>query len=644
MEKSLLNKIKSQYICKMIFDITYDNLKYKLFSYSKHFQEMLGIKLIDYKEKYWIKKGIKLEEYLTLKTQKNYNPNRINKKLLYDTLTSFIKKNNIDLDSLKEYLIEFYKNQKNLKKEKLFLDIFSPFFEELSKSECFDLFIIPLEMDLIDKNQLNSDYIAAFENLNKKELNNICLKINFRNEKDINALKGININFEKIQELDIINVGNEKNINYDNIFKQLILAPNFGKNLKKLYLKIHDVWGKINDIKIFEKINNFSNLLSLELNGFKFQKNFKLNLKNITTLILRNCSGIILSDSDKLENIIISNTDIKKNKSLSKFKNLEKCELINYRNNQNFKEIIDFSKLINLKNLVCLSHDFIFLTENSLVENIDLIGVEEDTSEDIEKKTIEKIFKLKHLKDIKFCINYSIDLGEILEENETNKSLKNMHIMFKEIMEGSNISEFIKKFENLSELKIDINIGEEESIMELNINEDEKCKIDKLSINGFGFEKFEIICGLYSNLIEIELNENLEISNLEESFPLFQKNCDIKFNKLTKFIYSNWELAQFETPLEVVENVYNNLTKTPNLKNFEFVCICNGISKELYEKFIKRLLEMKLDYINFNITKKDEERNIIDTENYTDEELIELYPDTLTNKNYKISKYPEIEE
>ena len=644
MEKSLLNKIKSQYICKMIFDITYDNLKYKLFSYSKHFQEMLGIKLIDYKEKYWIKKGIKLEEYLTLKTQKNYNPNLINKKLLYDTLTSFIKKNNIDLDSLKEYLIEFYKNQKNLKKEKLFLDIFSPFFEELSKSECFDLFIIPLEMDLIDKNQLNSDYRAAFENLNKKELNNICLKINFRNEKDINALKGININFEKIQELDIINVGNEKNINYDNIFKQLILAPNFGKNLKKLNLKIHDVWGKINDIKIFEKINNFSNLLSLELNGFKFPKNFVLKLNNITSLILRNCSGIILSDSDKLENIIISNTDIKKNKALSKFKNLEKCELINYRNNQNFKEIIDFSKLINLKNLVCLSHDFIFLTENSLVENIDLIGVEEDTSEDIEKKTIEKIFKLKHLKDIIFCINYSIDLGEILEENETNKSLTNMYIMFKEIMEGSNISEFIKKFENLSELKIHINIGEEESIMELNINEDEKCKIDKLSINGFGFEKFEIICGLYSNLIEIELHENLEISNLEESFPLFQKNCDIKFNKLTKFIYSNWELAQFETPLEVVENVYNNLTKTPNLKNFEFVCICNGISKEFYEKFIKRLLEMKLDYINFNITKKDEERNIIDTENYTDEELIELYPDTLTNKNYIISKYPEIEE
>ena len=644
MENCSLNKIKSKYICKLIFNITYDNLKYKLFSHSKHFQEILGIKLIDYKEKYWIKKGIKLDDYLTLKSQKNYNPNYINKIYLYESLNSFIKKNSIDLDSLKSYLIEFYQNQKNLKKQKLLLDIFSPFFEELSKSDCFDLFIIPIEIDLIEKNQFISDYRKVFENLNKYGLNNICIKINFRNEKDIKVLKDIDINYEQIQDLDIINIGNEKNINYDNIFEQLIFAPNFGKNLKKLNLKIHDVWGQINNIKNFETINNFSNLLSLELNGFKFQKNFKLKLNNITSLILRNCSGIVLSDSDKLDNIIISNTNIIKNKSLSKFKNLEKCELINYRNSQNFSAIIDFSNLINLKNLVCLPHDFIFLIVNSLVENINLIGIGEDISEDIEKKTIAKIFKLKNLKNIKFCINYDIDFEEIIEENEKNKSLKIMHIMFKEITNNSNISEFIKKFENLSELKIDINIGEEESIMELNINEDKKSKIDKLSLYGFGFEKFEITCGPYSNLLEIEFHENGEISNLEESFPLFKKNCDIKFNKLNKFIYSNWEIAQFETPLEIIENVYNNLTKITNLKHFEFSCICNGIDKELYEKFIRKLLEMKLDYIKFNIIKKDEEEQIIDTDDYTEEELIELYPDVLNAKNYIISKYPEIEE
>ena len=77
---------------------------------------------------------------------------------------------------------------------------------------------------------------------------------------------------------------------------------------------------------------------------------------------------------------------------------------------------------------------------------------------------------------------------------------------------------------------------------------------------------------------------------------------------------------------------------------FEFSCICNGIDKEFYEKFIKKLLGMKLDSIKFNIIKKDEEEQIIDTDNYTDEELIELYPDALTNKDYIISKYPEIEE
>ena len=640
MKGGSLYKIKSQYICRKIFDITYDNLKYKLFNHSKHFQEILGIKLIDYKEKYWEKIGIKLDDYLSLKTQKDYNPNKFNKKLLNDKLKTFVDKNNINLDSLKSYLIEFYQNQKNLKKPKLFLDIFSPFYEELSKSDCFDFFIIPIEMDLIDKNQLISDYRTSFENLNKNGLNNICIKINFRNERDIDLLKDININFGKIKDLDFINIGNEKNINYDSIFNKLFLEPNFGKNMEKSNLKIHDVWGKINDIKTFEKINNFSNLISLELNGFKFQNNYKIKLQNITSLNLRNCSGIELSDSDKLDNLMISNTDIKENKSLSKFKNLEKCELINYRNNQNFYSIIDFSNLINLKNLTCLPHDFIYLTEKSLVEKIDLMDMGGDTSKDIEKNIINKIFNLKHLKEINFCINYIVDFEEILENIEKNISLIKMHIMFEHVTEINSFSEFIKKFENLSELDIHINIGEEESIMELNINQDKNCKIEKLSIFGFGFEKFEVTCGPYSDMTELIFQENGQISNLEEAFPLFQKNSDIKFNRLNKFIYSNWEIDLFETPVQVLENLYNNLNKMTNLKIFELSCVCNEISKEFHEKFIRKLLEMKLDDIKFNVIKKDEDEPMI----YTNEELIELYPDTLTNKKYNIYKYPEIEE
>jgi hypothetical protein len=414
--------------------------------------------------------------------------------------------------------------------------------------------------------------------------------------------------------------------------------------MEKLNFKIHDVWGKINDFKTFEKINNFSNLISLELNGFKFQKNYKIKLQNITSLNLRNCSCIELSDSDKLDNLMISNTDIKENKSLSKFKNLEKCELINYRNNQNFYSIIDFSNLINLKNLTCLPHDFIYLTEKSLVEKIDLMDMGGDTSKDIEKNIFNKIFNLKHLKEINFCINYIDDFDEILENIEKNISLIKMHIMFKHVTEINSFSEFIKKFENLSELDIHINIGEEESIMELNINQDKNCKIEKLSIFGFGFEKFEVTCGPYSDMTELIFHENGQISNLEEAFPLFQKNSDIKFNRLNKFIYSNWEIDLFETPVQVLENLYNNLNKMTNLKIFELSCVCNEISKEFHEKFIRKLLEMKLDDIKFNVIKKDEDEQMIFTNDYTNEELIELYPDTLTNKKYNISKYQEIEE
>ena len=120
-----------------------------------------------------------------------------------------------------------------------------------------------------------------------------------------------------------------------------------------------------------------------------------------------------------------------KNKSLAKFNNLEKCELLNYRKGQNFNSIIDFSSLINIKYLTCLPHDFIHLTENSYAENINLFSIEL-IEPDIEANLVKKIFKLKHLKDISFSINNNI-FEEIVEINETNTSLNKMNIAFKEV-------------------------------------------------------------------------------------------------------------------------------------------------------------------------------------------------------------------
>jgi len=62
--KSILKKIKSKYIYKIIFDyINNENFKFKLFNYSKYFKNILGLKLFDYKEKYFNSLDININEY-----------------------------------------------------------------------------------------------------------------------------------------------------------------------------------------------------------------------------------------------------------------------------------------------------------------------------------------------------------------------------------------------------------------------------------------------------------------------------------------------------------------------------------------------------------------------------------------------------
>ena len=304
--KSLKN-INSKFILENIFDFISDkNYEYKLFSYSKYFQKICDIKLFDYKERYYNKLGVKFDSYFCLQ-------DKTNKNFLHDKLKSYLKEKNISFDSLKSYLTEYYRNYSNNfkgdDKSKFSIDIFSPFFGALSETECFELFIILIEFDKIEKYNLKKEYIKALENLKKP----FSIKINFRNEKDASLLKDFKINFGLVKELNMLNIGNEKNINYENLFKNLFSSINFGKNLTKLSLKIHELWNKINDSTIFEKINNLKNLESLELNGFYFQNNFALNSNDLKSLTLKNCKNIILSKIPNLKSLIISNCIILKN-------------------------------------------------------------------------------------------------------------------------------------------------------------------------------------------------------------------------------------------------------------------------------------------------------------------------------------------
>ena len=104
----------------------------------------------------------------------------------------------------------------------------------------------------------------------------------------------------------------------------------------------------------------------------------------------------------------------------------------------------------------------------------------------------------------------------------------------------------------------------------------------------------------------------------------------------------NIEIFHEEIPFEILNNLYHNLDKIPNLKNIGINCFCK-ITKNFHKQFVKKLLEMKLDSINFKIQENNEE-DYVECDEYTLEELKEIYPLTLNDKNYSIVKYAEGEE
>ena len=642
MKKNLLKEIKSKFILIKIIDFIKEDKKFQLFTFSKYFQEILEIKLFDYQQKYFNKKGVKLEDLKEFFSPSQTRLNNFNRNMLKDNLKLYLNKNNIKYDSLKSYLIEYNKfHIKNINTEnepKKPIDIYSPFFDDLLKKRYLELFIIPIETELIEKYQLYKDYKEAFDKLNNYK-SNFSIKLYFKNENVISMIKDFKINFELLKGLDMINVGNDKHINYDNLFNSLFLFNNFGKNLINLNLKVHDVWSKINDSKNFEKINTFQNIKTLELNGFNFQNSFILNLNNIIFLNLRNCSNIILAKNNKLKTLLISNSKIVKNKSLSKFENLEKCVLSNYKNNQKYSEIFDFPCFVNLKYLNCQACDFIHLPDNSTLENAYLISTTINSIE-TEKLIIEKICKLKKLKEISFDI-YSASIEDISNINYSNSSLEKMYIGIKKELKNANFYNLISKFSNLLELKIDFQAGEEYFEVNLKIKEKNNYKINKLNISGCGVSNIELYCGPYSNLVELELNENGNITNIKDTFPLFRENCQIIFDKLINFHFINMELATEPFPFEVIKNLYNNLDKIPNLKNVTIKCYSSEMNKEFYENFIRKLLEMKLDSITLDIHQMDQEDDALGG-SYSFEKLKEIYPSILLDKKYDIFKY-EIE-
>ena len=143
-KKSLLEKIRSKYTFQNIFTFIKgynDNLPYKLFFYSKLFQNKLEIKLIDYQEKYFDKIKF-LENYLLYTNSTSGKSGFSLKEEIKIKLDKELLKYNIDNNKIQKLVINHFKNKQKKKliiipNQLIFILIFLIFYQKLRCLEKF---------------------------------------------------------------------------------------------------------------------------------------------------------------------------------------------------------------------------------------------------------------------------------------------------------------------------------------------------------------------------------------------------------------------------------------------------------------------------------------------------------------------------
>ena len=106
MEKTqLLEKIKSNYVFSNIFEYLEEEIKLKLFIYSKLYQQKLKIDIKDYQSKY-IQENIVPDDYMKFKN----HDNNFDKEYLIKKFEKDLNKNRIDKDIFESVFIKNLEN------------------------------------------------------------------------------------------------------------------------------------------------------------------------------------------------------------------------------------------------------------------------------------------------------------------------------------------------------------------------------------------------------------------------------------------------------------------------------------------------------------------------------------------------------
>ena len=605
MEKeSILERIKSKYILENIFDYVKDeNFKLKLFAYSKKLQKKFDLKLLDYKNIY-LKNRINLFEFLSDYNKKEGYPKNYDKKELTNKFNSTLNKLKLKKENITDYIINFFKNYEKKENDEIYIDIYSPFFDLLSKEEYFwKKFIIPIISEFIDKNKLKNDYISFFNKINKLNIN-FSLLFLYINENSINYLKELGINFNQIKKFvasptnssEFILVDNKKNFND---FLKILFSFDNINNLN--YLKIH-ISGNQHKIKlnIIESLNNFKCLEYLYLAGIDLESTFIINLPNLKKLFISGCDKITFFDNPNLEQLFINESGIDNPKSLLKFPKLEKCEFYSWRNTdiKRYNSIIDLSILKNLKIFAGEAQDFLKLNNVSL-ESCSILS-NYDSSIEIEKEVIKKIISIKSLKNVRLILK-KINSDDISKIQGENNSITKLEINFTKNENDCNILNFQNKLINLSELKIVLPFVNIRASTNLKIEENLNCKVNTIEIDGDN-KNIILYCGPYENLVKVDISINCDIVNYKTIFPIFDNNCKTIFKSLNYFRLIHNDFG-YNVSLDILNNIYNNLDKMPKLKHFEIYCFSKDIDESFYNKLNKKIMSLNLEFIKIEIIK-----------------------------------------
>jgi len=642
--KSLLEEIKSRVNIRHIFSFIEEKKKYKIVVHSNKLQKILNLDLQSYKEKYFESLSyINFSNCVTSKVDLNSSicPNEINISDLecnYNNELEKIKdKKNMPNKIIDEFIVYYFKTIYNRYKSKeevnkiilgnhLLIDIYSPIYEKLKKEDFFEkLFILHIPIPLIyDKDFINNNFLDFIQLLNeaKQNMHSFYLEIDEDTlDKNINDFKEFCTGFKRIKKLvvdnhfffskplDIFEFIPFKCLKYNLIYLEVKFDS---------YIKLSTTFSnKINELKVLEELRlDHVNSFFLAKTNLKY-----LSLSRIGKLtIAPNCfSNMETMNLFSIESLKIKQGKFFANENLQKIKLPKLISFKVSRYHNDYHKIFDFESCQKLKYFMRLDSIAFLNLKDTLLEKVYI------QDKFVNKSLIDEILMLKKLIEIKILKEIKIDISYINEENIKeiegenpavekliiNLEKNHIHTYDYDLEQKKHILYgFQKKFPNLKEFQIYLNkeYYHSKESSKFIITQNPNCKINKFKFSGGNSGGITTIFYTvpFKNLIDVEFGCTGPCFNYEDSFPLFNENCNVIFESLVSFKF----ISNNALDLKIIKNVINNLEKMPNLKIFVFKGICE-IDESTYIKMIEKLLLSNFKNIEFDLNKNDDTKGIM---------------------------------